>query len=91
MLSSVAESTMSDIPSVFSKPVNDAPWWVVPILTFFCGVAVTAALLMPSKSMPDYQRGHVDGHKAGFATAAEQWDVMFQHGVAKGRAECAAK
>lgn len=56
---------MSNEARIFSPPRSDAPWWVLPILTFVTGVAITAAVLMPSVSAPEYTRGHADGYKAG--------------------------
>src|SRR5262249_6056597 len=64
-------------PLLFSPPRSDAPWWVLPILTFFSGAAITASVLLPAISTPDYQRGHAAGYTAGW-----------QDGVVKMRAAC---
>lgn len=40
------------------------PVWLVPVFSFVLGCVITAAVLMPGVSTPDYQRGHADGYKA---------------------------
>lgn len=57
--------------NLFSRPRSDAPWWVLPILTFLTGIALTAAVLMPSVSTPDYKRGHSEGYAAAVADNEE--------------------
>ena len=57
--------------NLFSRPRSDAPWWVLPILTFITGIALTAAVLMPSVSTPEYKRGHADGYDQGMSECVD--------------------
>lgn len=78
-----------ELPSLLSPPRNDAPWWVVPLLTFALGFAIAAAVLMPTASTPDYQRGYKVGFDAAWnerSTTMSQSDYnrAFMEGVQHG-------
>jgi hypothetical protein len=63
-------SVDDSVAAIFSRPRNDAPWWVLPLLTFFAGVAIPGAALVGVNATPDYQRGVAAGYAIGRADAA---------------------
>lgn len=91
----MSEQSVTDVRSInpFTRPANDAPWWVLPILTFIVGVAITAAVLMPIHTTPEYLRGKADGFREGRVSADEGWEATVrdarESGRLQGLKECA--
>lgn len=73
---------MVEAPNI-SERIEQAPWWLPCVLSFACGVAVTAAVLMPIASTPDYLRGRDDGYSIGLKDGNKQlYDVGHRDGQA---------
>lgn len=79
----------ASIAAIFSRPRNDAPWWVLPILTFFAGLSIPLAMLMTVNATPDHQRGISEGIAIGMKMAVErsstQERALYLAGVNAGR------
>jgi hypothetical protein len=84
----------ASLSAMFGPPEKAAPWWVLPVLAFIVGVAVTAALLKPAVATPDYQRGHKEGFAMGQKNEAAKvradLALAFEEGVREGRKLAAA-
>jgi hypothetical protein len=84
---------VSDHPTI-SERIEPAPWWLPCVMSFAVGVAITAAVLMPVATTPDYQRGHSDGFKMGRNSEAEMSRLneqrLYEAGIAEGRRQALA-
>jgi len=65
------------------KSAQNSSGWQAPLLAFLCGIAITAALLVPIQS-PDYQRGFTAGYVDGKHDAEKCLDANFEFGFHAG-------
>lgn len=65
------------------KLAQNSSGWQAPLLAFLCGIAVTAALLVPIQS-PDYQRGFTAGYVDGKHDAERALTANFEFGFHAG-------
>lgn len=83
------------VSNLLSRPGNDAPWWILPIVAFVLGATVAIAAMMPIAMTPDYQRGHRDGYSHGWndaqVSAAKNDAVYYHKGLVQGHHETQQK
>ena len=65
------------------KVLQNSPGWHIALFAFMCGVAVTAALLIPIAT-PDHQRGYLAGYAAGTEDAKRLEKDNYSYGFADG-------
>jgi hypothetical protein len=71
-----------------SPSKGDAPRWLVPLLSFVVGCVVTAGVLMPSITTPDYVRGSKDGYKLAMDVMEGTLQQRFETGYRAGKRDC---
>lgn len=81
-LASCSERKIIPMETTLKATLN-SPGWQVPLLAFLCGVAVTAALLVPIQT-PDYQRGFTAGYVDGKQDAEKVLSANFEFGFHAG-------